>query len=259
MVYELKSEQFTGPIEKLLELIEGNKMEVTELSLAEVTDDFLKYLEGLKTDPTHNDMYGASPAQNMYGARNGTWTDEGVRILSDFIVVAARLLLIKSKALLPSLELTEEEKGDIKDLEERVRRYQAIKPLIKLFKTVYENKNISVSRPLFFGRPAVFNPPKDISVDDLRAAMRVIFESFSQFKLEVEKLKISLIKLEDKIEEIAKKIEAGIGEFSSIANGKSRSEIIVLFLALLHLLKDQIIRVEQKEKFSEMNITKIGS
>ena len=240
MSYQLNSEQFTGPIEKLLELIENNKMEVTELSLAEVTDDFLKYLEGLKTE-------------------GGARTDEGVRILSDFIVVAARLLLIKSKALLPSLELTEEEKGDIKDLEERVRRYQAIKPLIKLFKTVYENKNTSVSRPLFFGRPAVFNPPKDISVDDLRAAMRVIFESFSQFKLEVEKLEISLVKLEDKIEEITKKIAAGIGEFSSIMNGKSRSEIIVLFLALLHLLKDQIIRVEQKEKFSEMKITKSGN
>jgi len=237
MAYELKLEQFTGPIEKLLELIEDNKMEVTEVSLAEVTDDFLKYLKGLKTE-------------------SGIRTDEGVRILSDFIVVAARLLLIKSKALLPSLELTEEEKSDIRDLEERVRRYQAIKPLIKLFKTAYEKKNISVSRPLFFGRPPVFNPPKDISVNDLRAAMQVIFEAFSQFKLEVEKLEISLIKLEDKIEEITKKIEAGIGEFSSIANGKPRSEIIVLFLALLHLLKDQIIKVEQKEKFSEMKIIK---
>ena len=217
------------------------------MSLAEVTNDFLKYLEGLKNDPTHNDTYGA-----RFGARS----DEGVKILSDFIVVAARLLLIKSKALLPSLQLTEEEKGDIRDLEERVKRYQQIKPLIKLFKTAYESKNISVSRPLFFGRPPVFNPPKDISVDDLRAAMQIIFESFSQFKLEVEKMEISLVKLEDKIEEIAKKIEEGIGEFSGITSGKSRSEIIVLFLALLHLLKDQIIRVEQKEKFSEMKITK---
>ncbi len=237
MSYQLNSEQFTGPIEKLLELIEDNKMEVTELSLAEVTDDFLKYLEGLKTE-------------------GGSRTDEGVRILSDFIVVASRLLLIKSKALLPSLELTEEERGDIKDLEERVKRYQAIKPLIKLFKAAYERKNISVSRPLFFGRPPVFNPPKDISVDDLKMAMQMIFEALSHFKLEVEKLEISLVKLEDKIEEIVKKIEAGIGEFSGIANGRPRSEIIVLFLALLHLLKDQIIRVEQKEKFSEIKIAR---
>jgi len=239
MTYELKTEQFTGPIEKLLELIESKKMEVTELSLAEVTDDFLKYLEGLKTE-------------------GGARTDEGVRILSDFIVVAARLLLIKSKALLPSLELTEEEKGDIRDLEERVRRYQALKPLIKLFKVAYEKKNISVSRPLFFGRPPVFNPPKEIGGNDLNLAMQLIFDALNQFKIEVQKMEISLVKLEDKIEEIIKKIEAGIGDFSNMANGKPRSEVIVLFLALLHLLKDQIIRVDQKEKFSEMKITKSG-
>jgi len=91
MNYEVKLEQFTGPLNKLLELIEARKLEITALNLAEVTEDFINYIRSLEK--------GADP-----------------EILADFIVVASRLILIKSKTLLPSLELTEEEEGEIKDL-----------------------------------------------------------------------------------------------------------------------------------------------
>ncbi len=73
MPYELKLEKFSGPLEKLLELIEERKLAVSEVSLAQVTDDFLKYLKTL-TD-AHADL----------------------RMIADFIVTASRLILIKSK------------------------------------------------------------------------------------------------------------------------------------------------------------------
>ena len=229
--YELKTEKFSGPIEKLLELIEERKMEIADLSLSEVVADFLNYLKEIEE---------AEP-----------------RLLADFVVVAARLILLKSKALLPNLKLTDEEEKDIKDLEERVRRYGEFKPAIGLFKKFYERKEFSVSRPLLFSQEPIFYPAENITIKSLEQAFGGIFKEFQKLTLESTTIESSLIKLEEKIEEIIEKIERGIGQFSELVKEKSRTEIIVLFLALLHLLKDQIIEVEQEEKFEDIMIKKI--
>lgn len=233
--YELRLEQFSGPIEKLFELIESRKMEVTELNLAAVTDDFIKYVEALK-------------------AKGEPKSEEEMRLMADFIVVASRLLLIKSKSVLPNLELTLEEEEGIHDLEDRLKRYQQFKPMIALFKETYQNSKRSASRTLFAGKPVIFYPPKNVSSDILYKILEGLFEAFKQISLEIKTIEITLVRLEDKIEEIIGKIKDGISQFSNIANGKNRAEIIVLFLALLHLLKDQIIKAEQEEKFSEIMI-----
>src|SRR4051812_15045342 len=102
-MYELKIGEFSGPLEKLLELIEAQKMDVSEVSMAKVTDDFLKYLETLK-DP--DSAIAVFPAD--------------LRVLADFISIASRLIFLKSKYLLPGLALSDEEEADIKDLEERL-------------------------------------------------------------------------------------------------------------------------------------------
>src|SRR5262245_24863161 len=103
-MYEVRLEQYSGPLDKLLELIEEKKLEPTQVSLAAVTADFISYVEKLEQEKD---------------------VDPGV--LADFVVVAARLLVIKSKVLLPGLELTEEEKVDIADLENRLKIYQEFK------------------------------------------------------------------------------------------------------------------------------------
>jgi len=78
----------------------------------------------------------------------------------------------------------------------------------------------------------------------------------NKINLESQTIELSLVKLEEKIEEIAKKIEEGIGNFSDIIKTKSRGEIVVLFLALLHLLREQLIKVDQKTGFSDIIIEK---
>lgn len=228
MNYELKTEKFSGPIEKLLELIEAKKMEITELSLAEVVADFLNYLKTIERKEP--------------------------RLLADFIVVASRLILIKSKALLPTLELSEEEKGDIKDLEDRIKRYSEFKPAMILFKKLFEANKFSVSREFLYNQEPVFYPADNLSIPNMQTAMKNIFEIFSQLAIETQKIEPELIKLEDKINEIIKKIESGIAKFSDISKEKSRREIVVLFLALLHLLKEQLIKVEQEEGGSDILI-----
>lgn len=238
-MYELKIQQFTGPIEKLLELIEGKKMEITDLALSEVTADFIRYLESLKSN-------GALPESDFR------------RILADFIVVASRLLLIKSKTLMPFMKLTDEEESEINELKQRLAVYQNFKPAIFLFKKLYENGSFSLSRPYLSGANSVFYPPENFNADSLKKSFAEILSVFDEIIIESRKINAPTIKLEEKIEEIVRHLEKNISRFSLVIKEKPRSEIIVLFLALLHLLREQIIKAEQDD-LGEIIINKYGN
>ena len=90
-MYRVKLSQFEGPLAALLDLIEKRKLSINEISLAKVTDQYVEYLKSLEGFPMEE--------------------------VAGFIAVASTLLLIKSSSLIPSLELSEEETGEIKDLE----------------------------------------------------------------------------------------------------------------------------------------------
>ncbi|MBI5732135.1 MAG: segregation/condensation protein A [Candidatus Magasanikbacteria bacterium] len=234
-MYQIATSQFSGPIGKLLELIEEKKLDITEFNLAQVTGDFLNYLA--KAESIHP------------------------RLLADFIVIASRLILIKSKVLLPGVELGAEEEKEIKDLEERLRFYQSFKPAIKNIKNLWEGSTFCFSRPFLLGRPVFFYPAKNIDTAGLRAAINGIFESLEYLEKETQTISSTLIRLEDKIQEIlaviresqsrAKKSSFG---FQELKKEKPREEIIVMFLALLQLIHEQLVKVEQKKQFSDIII-----
>ena len=98
MAYHICLEQFEGPLDLLLSLIEKEKLDITHVSLAKVADQYLKYLE----------------------------TEESISLgnLTAFLSVAARLILIKSRALLPILEFSDEEEESMDDLETRLKVYK---------------------------------------------------------------------------------------------------------------------------------------
>ena len=241
-MYELRLEQFSGPLEKLLELIEEKQMTITEVNLAEITADFLNYL---------NTQISADGKQINADSFS-------TRVVADFVAIAAQLLLIKSKALLPDIKLTSEEEEKIKDLESRLRFYQQFKPNIKYLKELSEQKNVLISRPLFSGRTAFFYPSENVKIDELYKTVRSIFETLQE-PPETQTIKSSLIKQEEKIQEIICRIGqcqvSGV-KFQDLVEKKSRSEIVVLFLAMLHLLASQLIKIEQKNRFEDITIAK---
>jgi segregation and condensation protein A len=236
-MYELRLEQFTGPIDKLLGLIEEKKLEITELSLAEVTADFLNYLNKIKSVEAEQ---GSADA----------------RLLADFISVASQLLLIKSKALLPDFKLTGEEEEDIKDLENRLHFYRQFKPAMAHLKKLWEQNSVSISRPLFSGRQAFFYPADNIKINELYKLVKKLFETLQHLTEKSQTIRSSLITIEEKIEEIMGRLGMPDLNFNKLAKEKPRSEIIVLFLAVLHLLAKQLIKAEQKKKFEEIVIEK---
>lgn len=246
MNYELKIEQFSGPIEKLLEMIEAKQMEITDLNLAELTADFLNYLKTPKNSEANAEL-----------RVNNSSIDP--RVLADFIVVASHLILIKSKALLPSLQLSGEEEQEIEKLKDRLKFYQEFKPALLFLKKKWADKKFSISRPLFAGKPPIFYPAENITVKALRKSVENIFESLKEFEDKSQPMENSVIRLEEKIGEIMERLDGSEFDFKNMAKERGRAEVIVMFLAVLHLLAGHKIKAEQKGKFSGIMIKKIKS
>jgi segregation and condensation protein A len=255
MEYETRVGEFSGPLEKLLELIEAEKMDINEVSLAKVTDDFLKYLETFKQGMA-DDMAATEDAERKFRV--------DLRVLADFVSVASKLIFLKSKYLLPGLALSEEEEADIKNLESRLHIYQQLKPAIKLINQLWQTSHHSFSRPYFIGRgtgnipgQTMFYPGGNLSTEALTAALGGIFETMKTYDIETETIKEKIITLEEKISEVLDRIQKeGDMHFNQLSGEKSRSEMIVVFLAILHLAREQLVLLEQMDNFSDIMVKK---
>lgn len=242
-MYQVKIKTFDGPLEKLLELIEEKKLDITNISLAEVTADFLLYVNKLKDE-----------AEKAETAQNDEQKTYSLRMLADFLVVAAQLILIKSKSLLPELALTPEEEEGINDLERRLKIYSQLKPMFALVKKTWLESEIMYSRPMLASVPTVFYPPQNIKREDMSSSLGKLLNALGSLFLDKETIKRQLFSLEEKIIEVSRKITQGISKFSEIIGKKKKGEVIVLFLALLHLLRENSFSVSQSELFDEIHI-----
>lgn len=241
-MYHVQTQQFSGPLEKLLELIEAKKLDITTISLAAVTADFIAYVDTLKRSVADS---SADPD-----------TLVSTRALSDFLVVAAQLVLIKSKELLPDVSFTQDEQEQMIDLERRLKLYSALKPLFVNTRLAWQNASPSFSREFFKDVPVIFYPPASLALNQLSESLGNLLQSLGSLVIDHEQVERQLISLEEKIQEVSEKIMTGVSRFSHMA-AQSREELIVLFLALLHLLRDQTIRVTQQELFGEIEMEKV--
>jgi segregation and condensation protein A len=230
MPYNIKLEQFEGPLDLLLALTEQEKLDITRVSLAQIADQYLEYIGSAKNITLQN--------------------------LSDFLSVAAKLILIKSKALLPLLEFTEEEEEEIKDLEHQLAEYKKFKEAAKKIAEIFDSPAVCFSREGFSGLGVVFCPPENLVAEDLaKAFSRVLGEIPVQEKLDEETVK-EVLTLEEKIihlqDVIRQRVQTSFSEI--VANAKDRVEVVVSFLAMLELVKQRMIHVEQGELFSEIKL-----
>lgn len=233
---QVDQEKFQGPLALLLELIEKEELDITQISLAKIADQYI--VEIRKMTAAHPDE------------------------LADFLVVAARLLLIKSRALLPYLYPEEEE--EIKDLENQLRMYKEFIEASKKIQELIGEKKFMFGRE--WNRQAIlaganlFSPPKNLSSEQLRMVFSdLVLRLKPVEKLTEEKLERK-IHIEEKIlhiqEMLLKRIKVS---FNKLMEGaESRTEIVVSFLAMLELLKQEHILVEQSELFADIHISKAG-
>ena len=232
MSFLIKQEKFEGPLELLLELIEQETLSISEVSLGAVADAYLQYLRSLESrDP---------------------------EAMAEFLVVAAELLLIKSKTLLPNLALTAEEEGSIEELERRLTEYKQIRILAEELRRLVRTKRSLFTREEGVAH-AFFYPPQTLTATAL-------IESLSNFlvlipkkeKLAEERVR-KIISLEEKIRQFQTVFEERIEHaFSEMVRGAGEKvEVIVSFLAILELAKQQFVDLRQNELFEDIIIRKI--
>ncbi len=231
----IKIDKFEGPLNLLLKLIEKEELDITKISLAKIADEYIELVE-------------KSPAI-------------GPGEMADFLVLAARLLYIKSKALFPYIELPEEEGGD--DLEKQLRMYREYLLAAEKIEKILKGKKFMFGRE--WNRKAVvlsvrdFSPPKNISSGFLAETMKEIIERIKPAGENLEEKSLeAAIHIEDRIalirEMLVNKIKFTFGKL--FLKTGSRTEIIVSFLAMLELVKQRDIVIEQGELFGEIEIEK---
>ncbi len=234
---ELNLEKFQGPLGLLLKLIEQEELDITEIALAKIADEYLEYVKSSsQIDPEE---------------------------MADFLVMAARLLYIKSKALLPYLVSAEEEE-DINELEKQLKMYKEFVEASVKISTLIGKKKFLFS-PLIinknFRRPkkekTSFVPPKGLTAMLLADRFKELLERFAAKEEPLAEKSLGIkISIEERIDYIrdmlSKKIRFSFSQFLKTAN--SRTEVIVNFLAVLELAKQRELVFEQDELFSEIHI-----
>jgi segregation and condensation protein A len=221
----------------LLQLIQDRKMHVSEVSLAAVTEDFLRYM---------------SDHQLSYSD------------VSSFIVVASTLILIKARSLLPQMELTDEEEASIEDLTERVRQYALIQKYAEALAPRYQHQ-VSFER-IWQDRNPVFAPDAQMTLGGLKSIMEGIFAAFPVMEKLPEKAVKVVVRLEEVIENLSQRIQSGMAFHSRDLMDKYRNATdptekrqakvfaVVSFLAILELVKKGIGNVLQDDQFGDIEL-----
>lgn len=237
IMMEINIEKFQGPLGVLLKLIEQEEMDITEIALAKIADEYLEYVQSSK--------------------------NIGPEEMADFLVMAARLLYIKSKTLLPYLVSAEEEE-EISELENQLRMYKEfieaslkIAELVKAKNFLFSPVVLSKNFRHFKKETPSFTAPKKVTVTLLFKVFSELLNSL-ELKEEIieEKILEPKVSLEERIIYIRKllieKLRFSLSQF--LQKAKNRTEIIVSFLAVLELAKQRELIFEQEELFSEIHV-----
>lgn len=229
-MFEIASEKFTGPLELLLQLIETEELSISEVSLAHVAESYLKYIE------THE-----PPA------------DE----LADFLIVATKLLLIKSRAILPT---TNEPEEDTSTLALQLRMYKEFVEASKLLE-----EKFNMGHELFARekqdviKQKEFILAEGVTIHTLQESFALILKQLEPFFAMTQTALQRIVSVKERLSQIHESIMTRARmTFADVVSGhKSKVEVVVSFLALLELVKQRIVHTVQSDAFSDIEIKRI--
>lgn len=230
-MYHVKLEQFQGPFSLLVQLIDEKKLSINEISLGQVTEQFLEHMK--LVEETHPEE------------------------LADFLVVASKLLLIKSRTLLPVLEVDEDEGS----LEDQLKLYQAFVKASQVIEVRLSERRMLFARtlPKLAEVKPVFTPDASLTLVALGQAMLDVLNALQPILTLPERLIERAISIQEKLAHIRDVISKRLQvRFSQVlSSSASRVEVVVSFLAVLELLKQRTIRVSQSRAFHDILIKRV--
>lgn len=228
---QINFKEFSGPLDLLLSLLDEKKMEISELSISAVTEPFLNYLDTLESIEAEE--------------------------LADFLVVAARLLLLKSRTLLPQFAV--EDDANL-NLDEQLRLYRRFVDASKNLHNMWlDEKTISYSHIEEIKRTTEVVQPTNFTLESLSQSMLQLVKRLAPPKglprTYIDKT-VTIKEKIDKMREMLKKHKSV--NFKDVLNdANSRTEVIVSFLAILELVKQNDILLKQINSFGEIKLLKV--
>ena len=225
--YKIKLEGFEGPLALLLHLIEKNRIDIYDIPVAAVAEQYIAYLRA--------------------------WSEYNMEVATEFLTMASTLLLIKSRMLLPKPVKIEdasepEEEDPRAALVERLIEYRRYREAGELLQQLLRRRQLYYRRP-----PQVFTVaramPQGLTIDDLLAAFAAIWETVAD---EFRTIAREEITVQDKMSDILSLLESFQGRMEfrqALKRSGSINEMVSTFLAILELIRLRRIRVQQMEQF----------
>lgn len=235
--YRINTTLYVGPLDLLLDLIERAELDITKLALAQVTDQYLAYLHNLED---------RNPAE-----------------VSAFLVIAARLVQIKSSALLPrppQIDRSEDGVDDGEALAQQLIQYRRFKQLAAWLS---EQEAANMRTYLRLGTPIPRIDARldmsEITLEDLALFAFQVFIGKADLPALSIVVSMPRVTIREKIHIILKMLRnSGKASFRTLAGNQNRLEIIITFLAMLELIKRSLIDAQQNDLFGEINLLPIG-
>lgn len=227
--FEIKTDAFEGPLELLLDLVEKRKLLINDISLASVTDEYMRQVSIMQELSLPN--------------------------TAQFITLAATLLLIKSKSLLPVLELSQEEEEGIGDLELRLRRYQMYRDIAQSIEGVF-GKTVTHERQYIADKKPLFVTDKFTTLDGLEEAISGVLVNLPKKEIKPKVQVRKVISLEEMMDRLHARIEKQMKlTFRELLEDSTeRTNVIVGFLAILESVKQGNILVAQLNRFDDIEM-----
>lgn len=227
--YTVRVATYEGPLELLLDLIEKRKLHVNELSLSQVTDDYIAHVRGQAEFPMEEAAH--------------------------FIGIAATLLLIKSKSLIPELTLSEDEDEDVEDLKRRLLAYERVREASRELSRVF-GRTVMLPRGERAPEP-VFAPSRDLTLASLQKALGDALAALEKQE-ELPEVRVRpLVTIEEMMDRLTERVSRALSmSFKEFAGeAKEKVEVIVSFLALLELVKQGVVDARQNDHFTDIKIS----
>ena len=235
MNYSIKIDEFEGPLDLLLHLIKQSNINIVDIEINEITKQYLDYLNKME--------------------------ELNINIASSYLVMAAELMEIKSKSLLPNEEITNEEDEEEVSKESLINKlleYQKYKDMVSTFKGLEEERqNIFVKSPEkssnYLNNVVINN--EDTTIEDLVDAFKKFLERKNLEKPVTTKITSKEYSIKDRkksIKNILKEKKHVL--FTELFTEYNTSYIIVTFLSILEMTKEKEITIKQDHNFKDITI-----
>jgi len=230
MSTEIKLEKFQGPLDLLLQLIEQEELNITEISLSKVTEQYFDYL---------NRLDESRPEE-----------------LADFLVIATKLVYLKSRNLLPYLTAEEDDGPSLADQLKMYKRYVEASAHISQFWTAGKIAYGRLEPPVKLDH---FVLPLNAAAEDLKNALLGLLKKIKPLSPLPRVTIDRTVSVKNQIDYISNllKQQKNISFSSILDKAENRTEVIASFLALLELVKQLKITINQKQSFEDILITKV--